>query len=98
MYEVIWTDTATYAYLSNLEYWNNRNKSISYSQKIIAEIDNINEFLAKTPYDISKYHKKVDIYQYLLMKGRFSIFYEIDEENKKVFVKHFRSNRQEPLH
>ncbi len=97
MYEIIWTQQAKSSYFNTLKYWNNRNKSTLYSQKIIREVENLEFAIIKKPFFLSKYHKELNLYQRLFFKQKFSLFYELNEKEKTIIVKHFRSNQQKPL-
>ncbi|WP_392447267.1 hypothetical protein ACF3OB_07285 [Capnocytophaga canis] len=47
MYKIVWTPTAETAYFSNLEYWIDRNKSNTYSLKIVEQVNSIEQSFLK---------------------------------------------------
>src|SRR5690554_3547154 len=48
--KVRWTQTARGHRSAFFKYWNNRNKSTSYSKKVRSELSNIQKILTETPY------------------------------------------------
>ena len=48
------------------------------------------------------YSKKIDVetveaYKRVFFKSRFVLYYQVDEENKTIYIIHFRSCSQKPL-
>lgn len=95
MYKVVWTPTAEEAYFSNLEYWINRNKSNTYSLKLVEQVELIEKSISENPYFLAQYVDEIKLYRRIFFKGKFALFYGINED--KITIKYFRSNRQKPL-
>lgn len=95
MYEIVWTPTAERAYFSNLEYWTNRNKSNSYSLKIVEQVQILESSICQNPHFLAQYIEKLNLYRRVFFKGKFALYYEIGES--KIIIKYFRSARQKPL-
>lgn len=88
---VIWTDTAVRERRKILKYWTKRNKSSTYSEKLIFEILSRVQFLLKNPESyISTDYK--DIRTSTL--GHYNIYYKTTE--KELIVIAFWDNRQNP--
>jgi plasmid stabilization system protein ParE len=97
MWKIIWTAKAEENYFYTLKYWIEHNKSTAYSEKIIDETENVELSILENPYFLSRYHRSLNLYQKLFFKQKFSIFYEINESDKKIVIKHFRNNKQKPF-
>ena len=89
--EIVWTKTADIQFIGVLEYWVNRNKSNSYSLKLVALVSKITKQIAEKPF----------IYKYADFKntrvaslGNFSIFYQVFQD--KIIITAFWDNRQDP--
>ncbi|ATA72707.1 MULTISPECIES: plasmid stabilization protein ParE [Capnocytophaga] len=98
MYKIVWTPTAETAYFSNLEYWIDRNKSNTYSLKIVEQVNSIEQSISETPYFLAHYIGDLNLYRRIFFKGKFSLYYEISEEQKIVTIKYFKSNKQKPIY
>ena len=88
---VIWTDTAVRERRKILKYWTIRNKSATYSKKLICEIMERIQFLLKNPESFIKTNYN-DIRTSTL--GHYNIYYEITK--KELIVVAFWDNRQNP--
>lgn len=97
MWKIVWTQQAENSYLSNLEYWINHNKSTVYSEEIMYRVESVLKKLSTNPTSLVRYNKDLNLYQKVFFKNKFSLFYEINLEDKLITIKHFRNNRQEPL-
>ena len=95
--EIRWVEEAIEDLEQTLNYWDNRNCSTTYSEKIIAAIEELKVELMTNPYFLAKYSEYLDIYRRIIMKGRFIIYYKIIEEKNLIEVRYFRSNYQKPL-
>ncbi len=89
--KIFWTKTAIRQRNYVFEYWNNRNKSTSYSKKLNKKIkERINhlkshsEIGKKTDY---KNHRSISL-------GHYSIIYL--REDNKIYISAFWDNRQDP--
>ncbi len=88
---VIWTRTADIQLVGILEYWVKRNKSNTYSKKLIGLVAKRTKQIAKTPF----IHKSTDFKGIRVASmGNFSIFYKITDE--QIIITSFWDNRQDP--
>jgi hypothetical protein len=95
--ELRWTDNAEEHYNDALEYWYKHNKSFDYSKKIALEALKIEKSIIEKPYSSSQYSETLNLHKKSFFKGKFSLFYQIDEEENVIWIIDFRSNRQKPL-
>lgn len=88
---VIWTRTADVQLVGILEYWVNRNKSNTYSKKLLKLVSKRTEQLAKSPFTC----KKADFKDTRVASlGNFSLFYKVTDE--AIIITAFWDNRQNP--
>jgi len=88
---VRWTRTADIQYVGILEYWLKRNKSDTYSRKLIKIVTERTKQLAETPF----IYKKADFKDTRVASvGNFSIFYKVT--NDEILITAFWDNRQDP--
>ncbi len=86
-----WTRTADIQYVGILEYWLKRNKSNTYSKKLIKTVAVRTKQIAQTPY----LYKKADFKDTRVASlGNFSIFYKVTEQ--EIIITAFWDNRQDP--
>jgi plasmid stabilization system protein ParE len=88
---VIWTRTADIQFIGVLEYWVKRNKSNSYSKKLLTLVDKKTKEIAASPF-IYKSSDFKDIRVATL--GNFSIFYKVSDD--QIIITAFWDNRQDP--
>ncbi|OOG77010.1 type II toxin-antitoxin system RelE/ParE family toxin [Flavobacterium sp. A45] len=88
---VIWTDTAVRERRKILTYWTKRNKSSTYSEKLIFEIFTRVQFLLRNPESFVSTNYK-DIRTSTL--GHYNIYYKTTENELIVIA--FWDNRQNP--
>lgn len=88
---VIWTRTADQQFFDILEYWVNRNKSNTYSTKLINRVELLTNQISKTPYMFRLTDFKDTRVATL---GHFSIFYKITDH--EIIITTFWDNRQNP--
>ena len=88
---VVWTKTADLQYVGILEYWVRKNKSNSYSKKLLKLVSERTKQIAERPF-IFKSTDFKDIRVAAL--GNFSIYYKVTEE--QIIVTSFWDNRQNP--
>lgn len=89
--KIIWTKTAVIQRRKILSYWNERNKSKIYSQKLVLEIKQRIEFLVNNP-EIYIQTSYPDIRTSTL--GHYNIFYKITPSELIVIA--FWDNRRNP--
>jgi plasmid stabilization system protein ParE len=86
-----WTRTADIQYVGILEYWVNRNKSNTYSKKLIKIVAERTKQIAKSPF----IYKPTDFKDSRVASlGNFSIFYKTTEN--EIIITAFWDNRQDP--
>lgn len=88
---VIWSKTADIQFVGILEYWLKRNKSNTYSKKLIKSVADRTRQIALSPY-IFKATDFIDVRVASL--GNFSIYYKVTD--KSIIVTAFWDNRQDP--
>lgn len=88
---VVWTRTADIQFVGILEYWVKRNKSNSYSKKLVKLVSNRIRQIAENPF-IYKSTDFKDIRQASV--GNFSIYYKVSD--KQIIISAFWDNRQNP--
>lgn len=88
---VIWTRTADIQFTGILEYWVHRNKSNSYSKKLMKLVTERTKQLAEKPLTF----KTTDFKNVRISTlNNFSIFYKIT--NQEIIITAFWDNRQDP--
>ena len=95
--EIKWTNEAIESLRDNLNYWNNRNFSSNYSNKIIDEVEAVEKEIKENPYFLTSFIEEVKLYKRVILKGKFALYYDIIDEEKLVIIKFFRSTKQKPL-
>jgi plasmid stabilization system protein, relE/parE family len=98
--KVFWADTATYELEQTLSYWTIHNMSTTYSDKIHAEVVKAINDIKNNPDFSGRYITELRAYQKIILKGKFSLYYEIEEVDgeKIIHIIRFRSNKQKPLY
>ena len=96
--KVFWTEEAKIEFKQTLMYWTIHNMSDSYSNKILKETKLLEKELQESPYFLATYIEKMQAYRRAFFKGKFSVYYEVDEEKEMIYILRFRSNSQEPLY
>lgn len=88
---VRWTRTADIQFVGVLEYWAKRNKSNTYSKKLIKLVAERTKQIAERPF-IYKAAEFKDTRVASL--GNFSVFYK--SKNEEIIITAFWDNRQDP--
>lgn len=89
--KITWTNSAVLQRRKILSYWNERNKSKTYSQKLVLEIKERVQFLVKNP-EVYIQTNFPDIRASTL--GHYNIFYKIT--STELIVVAFWDNRRNP--
>ncbi|MCK9451451.1 MAG: type II toxin-antitoxin system RelE/ParE family toxin [Bacteroidales bacterium] len=89
--DVVWTKTADLQFVGILEYWLKRNKSNTYSKKLISLVSERTMQIIENPF-ISKSTDFKNIRVASL--GNFSVYYKITEI--QIIIVAFWDNRQDP--
>lgn len=88
---VIWTRTADLQFVGILEYWVKRNKSNTYSKKLIKLVSQRTNQIANKPF----IYKSTDFKDTRVASlGNFSIYYKVT--NEQIIISAFWDNRQDP--
>lgn len=88
---VRWTRTADIQFVGILDYWVKRNKSNTYSKKLIRIVADRTLQIAKTPF----IYKKADFKNTRVTSlGNFTIYYKVTSE--EIIITAFWDNRQDP--
>lgn len=88
---VVWTRTADLQFVGILEYWSKRNKSSSYSKKLVKLVSDRTKQIAEKPL----IYKATDFKDVRVASlGNFSIYYKILAE--QIVIVAFLDNRQDP--
>ncbi|WP_314205875.1 type II toxin-antitoxin system RelE/ParE family toxin [Capnocytophaga bilenii] len=96
--KVFWTDRAEFEFKQTLAYWTIHNMSATYSNKILQETKILQKSLIESPYFLATYIEKIEAYRRVFFKGKFSVFYEVNEAEGIIRILRFRSSSQEPLY
>lgn len=88
---VVWTRTADIQFIGVLEYWAKRNKSNTYSKRLLQLVTNRTSQIAQQPF----LYKSTDFKDIRVASlCNFSIYYKISE--KEIIITAFWDNRQDP--
>ncbi len=88
---VVWTKTADLQFVGILEYWVKRNKSNSYSKRLVGLVSERTRQIAKEPL----IYKSTDFKDTRVASlGNFSIYYKVSD--KQIIISAFWDNRQDP--
>jgi len=92
MFQIKWTKKAELQLSSTLLYWNEHNKSTSYSKKLAKEISKKQDFLLNNPNSGTPVNYK-SVFKVQILKV-FSIIYKIEKQNITIIA--FWDNRRNP--
>ncbi|WP_276725112.1 type II toxin-antitoxin system RelE/ParE family toxin [Capnocytophaga granulosa] len=95
--EVKWAIDAKNDYHNTLDYWYEHNGSFTYSAKIIQAVEALEYDLANNPYFVGRYSKSLNLYCRTILKGRFLIYFDVNEKEKSIEIVYFRSSKQESI-
>ena len=88
---VIWTRTADLQFVGILEYWVKRNRSNTYSKKLLKLVSERTKQIAEKPF----IYKTTDFKDVRVASlGNFSIYYKVSE--KEITITAIWDNRQDP--
>lgn len=88
---IVWAKTADIQFAGILEYWVKRNKSTSYSKKLLQLVTKRTKQIAANPFAF----KTTDFDDTRVASlGNFSIYYKVS--NDKIIITAFWDNRQNP--
>ena len=89
--DVVWTRTADVQFAGILEYWVKRNKSNTYSKKLLQLVSNRTTQIAENPF----IYKSTDFKDTRVASlGNFSIFYKVTDE--EIIITALWDNHQDP--
>ncbi|MGC4129550.1 MAG: type II toxin-antitoxin system RelE/ParE family toxin [Bergeyella sp.] len=92
MYKIIWSERAENEYYDTLIYWNYHNRSATYSEKLIAEVEEKETLISANPL-LGKPHQYKNVRSIKILK-HFSLIYQIIEN--EIFIVSFWDNRRNP--
>ena len=95
--EIKWAIEAKTDYHDTLDYWEEHNGSFTYSAKIIQAVEALEYDLANNPYFIGRYSKSLNLYCRTILKGRFLVYFDVNEKEKSIEIVYFRSSKQESI-
>lgn len=95
--EVKWAIEAKTDYHDTLDYWEEHNGSFTYSAKIIEAVEALEHDLVNNPYFVGRYSKSLNLYCRTILKGRFLIYFDVNEKEKSIEIVYFRSSKQESI-
>ena len=88
---VIWTKTADIQFVGILEYWVKKNKSTTYSKKLLKLVSKRTNEIAQNPF----IYKETDFRNVRVASlGNFSIYYKVFDD--EIIINAFWDNRQNP--
>lgn len=88
---IVWTKTADLQFIGILEYWVKRNKSNSYSKKLVTLVSERTKQIAEKPL----LFKATDFKDVRIASlDNFSIYYKVYDD--KIIISAFWDNRQDP--
>jgi len=88
---VVWTRTADIQYVGILQFWVEKNKSNSYSKRLMGLVSDRTEQIAKNPF----LYQSADFKDTRVASlGHFSIYYKVFDD--RIIVTAFWDNRQDP--
>ncbi len=96
-FSIIWSPKAIKMYNDTLEYWSNRNKSNLYSKKIMREVQLAEVEISEDPYFLTNFFEDIKLYRKRVFNSKFYLFFEIDNDEKTIYIQYFRSAYQKPL-
>lgn len=88
---VVWTRTADIQFAGVLEYWVKRNRSATYSKRLVRRVATKTQQIAKTPHIFEATEFKETRVAPL---ENFSIFYKVSDT--QIIITAFWDNRQDP--
>ncbi|WP_373398405.1 type II toxin-antitoxin system RelE/ParE family toxin [Algoriphagus halophilus] len=89
--DVIWTKTADLQLVGVLEYWVNRNKSTSFSKKLVRLVSKRTKEISEQPF----IYKSIDFKEIRVASlVNFNIYYKITDS--QIIIMAFWDNRQDP--
>ena len=94
--QIRWTEEASDSIEQTLDYWYRNNGTFTYSEKILNETEKVQKEILSNPYS-KQYSDILDVYRKSFFKGKFSLYYKIDEAEQIIWITDFRSNKQRPL-
>lgn len=87
---IVWTKTADIQFVGILEYWVKRNKSNTYSKKLLKLVVKRTNQISEKPF----IYKSTDFNQIRVASmGNFSIYYKVT--NEQIIITAFWDNRQD---
>lgn len=87
---IVWTKTADLQFVGILEYWVNKNRSTSYSKKLVRLVSEKTTQISNSPF----IYKSTDFNDIRVSPlGNFSIYYKVTDDH--IIISAFWYNRQD---
>ena len=94
MFKIKWTDEAKENYFETLQFWIIHNKSSTYSEKIISEVEFKESLLANHPYIGNIIEDTEEEVRRILILNNYSLFYRINVSEIEIIS--FWANKMNP--
>ncbi|MDO4729073.1 MAG: type II toxin-antitoxin system RelE/ParE family toxin [Bacteroidota bacterium] len=95
--EIKWAIEAQKDYHKSIEYWEEHNGTFDYSLKIIQAVEKLEAELSQSPIYFGRYSKKLKLYVRPILKGRFLVYFDIDETKNVIEIVYFKTPNQKHL-
>lgn len=95
--KIIWSPNAKENFYKILEYWELNNGNTHYSDKIIEETKKNLLAISNKPLFLGRYSKKLNLYVRPILKGKFAIYFDVNENINTIEIVHFRSSKQNTI-
>ena len=78
-------------------YWEEHNGSFEYSSKIIKAVEELELELSNTPLYLGRYSRELQMYLKDILKGRFLIYFTVNEAEDLIEIHYFRGVKQQSI-
>ncbi len=96
MYRIVWTSSALKHLQDILDFVITEQNSVSYAEKILAEIRETENYISKQPTAFIEVENTSEKVHRAVVLKNYSIFYSIHEIQKQCSIVCFWDNRQNP--
>lgn len=96
--EIEWAFSAKLSYYKSIDYWEKETGSFEYPLKIIQAVELLEKELSQEEVIyFGRYSRELDLYVRNILKGRFQIYFSVNEEKKKIEITHFKGAKQDTI-
>ena len=92
-----WSFEAKKDYHNSLDYWEEHNGSFEYSSKIIKAVEELELELSNKPLYLGRYSRELQMYVRDILKGRFLIYFTVNEAEDLIEIHYFRGVKQQSI-